>query len=123
MLINQLLRPHYCTYLNKLLHVYSECIITGNELVDLIEGALTKTAFKSQDDTFVKSREFLIQLLKATLVKYREFNRKKFTIFKPLADQDFSTSLRTTHSYVAMPSIYPSFSSAEDEMGKQLLNR
>lgn len=122
-IINQLLKPHYCNHIYKLLHIYSECIITAEEFVALCQAAFAKPIYRLPEENNAKTQEYLNTLLQMTLVKYREFNRKKYTMFKPLSDQDFSTTLRTTHSYVAMPKIYPSYSSKEDEIAKAILNR
>jgi histone deacetylase complex regulatory component SIN3 len=79
--------------LSKCLLLYYHAILSKHDLYAMVPAEIFERP--ADHEHFVR------------FVEEVEVPRRKASLFKPLNDIDFSTSLRATHSYVKMPEMYP----------------
>lgn len=97
----------------KLLYIYTECIITSTEMIELVEPVL---------ECYTRDVEEINKF--SEIIFSRELSRRKASLyFKPLSETDFGVAKRTTHSYVKRPLAYPDYCSNATELTKEILNQ
>eukprot|EP01017_Pseudomicrothorax_dubius_P037298 TRINITY_DN5455_c0_g1_i1.p1 TRINITY_DN5455_c0_g1~~TRINITY_DN5455_c0_g1_i1.p1 ORF type:complete len:884 (+),score=251.19 TRINITY_DN5455_c0_g1_i1:221-2872(+) len=87
------LSPEEFMYMIKLVHLYTECVLTRHDII-----VVSQALFKEREihKTFVE------------LLSARESNRRKSSLFyKPLSEINFSDCDRCTRSYIRIPKLFP----------------
>ena len=105
------LKPKEYQEMTKIMHVYYLNIISKNETIEFVRKLLAKVP--GGEDDF----EYISDILEA-----RETDRRRNSCFRPLIDFDYHSSERATHSYVSMPSSYPTLCSTRVGLSKEILN-
>ena len=81
----------------KVLQIYHLAIITKEEMISMA------SFLPTEDLEYFKD-----------IIESRETDRRKYSVFRPLADGDFYLLERLTHSYVCMPRTYPNICSGKN---------